>query len=130
MGERRPRRLPAPPRQRPRPLSGSTSCAPVSPCGRSPPPSAPALYWRDIADLNGIEHPALIHPGTVLRLPVGCEVPEHVAYIVVPGDTLGAIAAANGKTLAQIMEVNPGLLDHPDLIAVGMLTWPGGRPNV
>jgi len=41
-------------------------------------------------------------------------------HIVVPGDTLGAIAAANGKTLAQIMEVNPGLLDHPDLIAVGM----------
>lgn len=50
------------------------------------------LYWRDIADLNTIEHPALIHPGMVLRLPAGCEVPEHVAYVVAPGDTLSRIA--------------------------------------
>lgn len=53
---------------------------------------ASPLYWRDIADLNGIEHPALIHPGTVLRLPAACEVPEHVAYVVAPGDTLSRIA--------------------------------------
>jgi hypothetical protein len=53
---------------------------------------ASPLYWRDIADLNGIEHPALIRPGTVLRLPATCEVPEHVAYVVAPGDTLSRIA--------------------------------------
>src|SRR5207244_7353990 len=53
---------------------------------------ASPLYWRDIADLNRIEHPALIHPGTVLRLPAACEVPEHVAYVVAPGDTLSRIA--------------------------------------
>jgi DNA-binding SARP family transcriptional activator len=53
---------------------------------------ASPLYWRDIAELNGIEHPALIHPGTVLRLPAACEVPENVAYVVAPGDTLSRIA--------------------------------------
>src|SRR5205807_5304455 len=53
---------------------------------------ASPLYWRDIAGLNGIEHPALIHPGTVLRLPAACEVPKYVAYVVGPGDTLSRIA--------------------------------------
>ena len=41
-------------------------------------------------------------------------------YDVKSGDNLTAIATSHGLSWAQIMEVNPGLLDHPDLIDVGM----------
>jgi DNA-binding SARP family transcriptional activator/LysM repeat protein len=104
---------------------------------------ASPLYWRDIADLNGIEHPALIHPGTVLRIPAACEVPEHVAYVVAPGDTLSRIAqreyGAAGAWEA-IWQANRGVVmsdgrtfSDPALILPGwtlrLPTRPGSLPT-
>ncbi|HEX9530942.1 MAG TPA: LysM peptidoglycan-binding domain-containing protein, partial [Acidimicrobiales bacterium] len=100
---------------------------------------ASPLYWRDIADLNAVEHPALIHPGTVLRLPAACEVPEHVAYVVAPGDTLSRIAQREygiGGAWEAIWHANRGSVmsdgrtfTDPGLILPGwtlrLPTWPG-----
>jgi LysM repeat protein len=50
------------------------------------------LYWRDLADLNGIQNPDLIHAGVTLKLPAACEVPASLRYVVQPGDSLTKIA--------------------------------------
>jgi LysM repeat protein len=40
-------------------------------------------------------------------------------YIVQRGDDLGKIARVHGITLARILELNPQLRAHPNLIRVG-----------
>lgn len=46
-------------------------------------------------------------------------------YVVQPGDTLGAIAAAHGATTAELVAANPQLAD-PDVLQIGdVVTVPG-----
>lgn len=42
-----------------------------------------------------------------------------MAYTVVKGDNLSRIAAANGLTLAQLLELNPQYKDNPDMVQIG-----------
>ncbi len=44
--------------------------------------------------------------------------PEPKVHVVVPGDTLSAIAASNGVTLPELLAVNPQI-ENPDVIHVG-----------
>ena len=55
-------------------------------------PAEKPMSWKDIAQANGIDHPNLIMPGQVLKIPGRAD------YTVKPGDTLADIAA--GKTKA------------------------------
>ncbi|HEX9529590.1 MAG TPA: LysM peptidoglycan-binding domain-containing protein, partial [Acidimicrobiales bacterium] len=101
------------------------------------------LYWRDIADLNGVQHPGLIYPGTTMRLPAPCEVPEHQAYVVAAGDTLSRIAQREygaAGTWEAIWRANRGAVMHdgrtftdPGVILPGwtlrLPTHPGPLPS-
>jgi LysM repeat protein len=89
----------------------------------------PGLF--DAAHHNG----SLINPGEQVLLsapapaqpatPVTVALPGGHTHVVAPGETLSSIAKANGVTLAQLRELNPGLFDaahhHGDLIHPGEL---------
>ena len=50
-------------------------------------------------------------------------------YLVKSGDTLSAIAAAQGLSLGALLALNPALKDNPDRVQVGQsLTLPGDTP--
>ncbi len=75
-----------------------------------------------IADANGITNPNRIFVGTRLRLTAvdhayAPPAASHTVYRIAAGDTLGAIAARLGTTVARLAALN-GLSD-PDLIRAG-----------
>jgi LysM repeat protein len=72
--------------------------------------------WQTLARINGISNPDLIQPGQQIKLPGGAT-NQPTTYIVKSGDTLGAIAAANGTTVAAIARDNG--ISNPDRIDVG-----------
>jgi DNA-binding SARP family transcriptional activator/LysM repeat protein len=67
------------------------------------------LYWRDIAEENGVADPTRLEAGTKLTLPAACEVPEYRPYVVEPGDSLTRVARREYGTAtaaSAIWEVN------------------------
>jgi LysM repeat protein len=72
--------------------------------------------WQTLARINGISNPDLIQPGQQIRLPGG-STNQPTTYTVKSGDTLGAIAAANGTTVAALARDNG--ISNPDRISVG-----------
>jgi len=72
-----------------------------------------------LAQLNDIANPNLIFPGDVLKIPGQGDEPrtDPALYVVEPGDTLSAIAARYGVTVAAIQEANG--LGESDLIFAG-----------
>ena len=86
--------------------------------------------WPEIFDLNRdqIDDPSLIFAGQVLVLPPA-EAPATRSIFVRRGDTLWDIAASrlgDGKRWPEIVALNPGKIDDPDLIHPGdVLTIPG-----
>lgn len=85
-----------------------------------------ATRWPEIVALNPgtlADHPDLIYPGTVVRLPDTIASPTGTAtYTVRPGDWLSTIARDQlGDTTRwpEIVTLNPQLADHPDLIQPG-----------
>jgi LysM repeat protein len=88
-----------------------------------------------IARANGIANPNVIRAGQTLTVPVGGGTMTPVAtgapsasggaYVVRPGDTLGAIAARYGTSVAALARANG--IANPALIHVGRrLTVPSG----
>jgi LysM repeat protein len=74
--------------------------------------------WQTLARINGISNPNLIQPGQQIRLPGGLT-NQPTTYTVKSGDTLGAIAAANGTTVAALARDNG--IRNPDQISVGQV---------
>jgi LysM repeat protein len=75
----------------------------------------------DLAEANGITNPDLITIGQVLTIP-GTDVPT--THAVGQGETLAAIAALHGTTVAELISANG--LTNPDLIKIGqLLSIPG-----
>lgn len=65
-----------------------------------------------IAALNEIEDINLIYPGQVLRIPINL-------HVVVPGDSLPAIAALRDTTVPDLIALNPGVLDDSEVLIAG-----------
>jgi LysM repeat protein/GH24 family phage-related lysozyme (muramidase) len=80
--------------------------------------SANGTDWQTLARLNGITNPNLIMPGQQIKLPGGAS-SQPTSYTVKPGDTLGAIAAANGTSVAALARDNN--ISNPDLITPGQV---------
>jgi murein DD-endopeptidase MepM/ murein hydrolase activator NlpD len=75
-----------------------------------------------LAEANGLANPDLIRVGQTLTIPTGG---TGSAYTVRSGDTLGIIAARNGTSISQLLQLNP--LQNANLILVGqVLQLPGG----
>lgn len=72
----------------------------------------------ELVRLNHIPNPNLIYVGQVLRLP-GRTQPQGILYTVRPGDTLSAIAAHYGTTVAQLAADNH--ISNPNLIFPGQV---------
>lgn len=75
-----------------------------------------------IVELNNIENPSLITPGTKLLMPEGAVNPFQpgvVRYIVQPGDTLYFIARRFGTTVTELIRINN--IANPALIRVGQV---------
>jgi LysM repeat protein len=105
------------------------------------------LATADILALNGLGWSSLIFPGQVLALagPVPVEVPaatgqdetigdtgtssatEQRLYTVQSGDTIGAIAAANGLSTASVLQAN-GLTERSLIFSRQQIILPGGSP--
>lgn len=79
--------------------------------------------WHQIAYINHISAPYTIYPGQVLTLPGGSAPPPPPppsnTYVVKPGDTLGAIAAAHGTTYQHLAQING--IANPNLIYAGQV---------
>lgn len=71
----------------------------------------------DLAKLNNIKDPDVIHAGQVLKLPG--KAPE--TYTVKKGDTLSQIAAAHKITVADLVKLNN--IKDPDMIRVGQVLF-------
>ena len=69
--------------------------------GATPPPPPPGTPHREMRDLS--------------RTPTA----THDVHVVVSGETLTSIARQHGTTLARLLELNPELAAHPNLIHVG-----------
>ncbi|QDG90693.1 LysM peptidoglycan-binding domain-containing protein [Pseudarthrobacter sp. NIBRBAC000502770] len=86
------------------------------------------VAWEDIARLNGIGEPYIIHAGDILTLPVGANLaslggtPAGAGlppYCTVdPGDSLGSIAHQYGVSVDFILTKNPWIT-NPDYIESG-----------
>ncbi len=74
--------------------------------------------WQTLARINGISNPDLIQVGQQIKLPGG-STNQPTTYTVKSGDTLGAIAAANGTTVAVLARDNG--ISNPDRISVGQV---------
>ncbi|WP_394552157.1 LysM peptidoglycan-binding domain-containing protein [Agromyces sp. MMS24-JH15] len=89
------------------------------------------LATAEVLALNGLSWSTLIFPGQRLRLPSGPAAPapapvEIRRHVVVEGDTVSAIAAANGLDLAAVLSANG--LGRASLIFPGeqLVLPPGG----
>jgi LysM repeat protein len=71
----------------------------------------------ELVSLNSITNPNRIAEGATLNLPTAAGSSGRREYIVRPGDSLSSIAAANGTTIAAILENNK--LENPNLLNVG-----------
>jgi LysM repeat protein len=80
--------------------------------------SANGTDWQTLARINGISNPDMIQPGQQIKLPGGAT-NQPTTYTVKSGDTLGAIAAANGTTVAALARDNG--ISNPDRISVGQV---------
>ena len=82
---------------------------------------ATGVSVEELAKVNGIENPEVIHTGQVLMIPeVKKEEPEELkeeAYVIKSTDTLYSIARAHGCTVADILSWN--MIDNPDVIHTG-----------
>lgn len=63
--------------------------------------------WQNLAAINNLSNPNLIHPGQVLKV-TGSAAPQPATptYTVKSGDTLSGIAAANGTTWQELQRIN------------------------
>lgn len=77
---------------------------------------ASGLTVKDLVDANKIANPDLIIIGAKLVIPT---VDTAKRYVVVAGDTLNAIAKANGCTVADLVKTNN--IENADLIYIGQL---------
>jgi LysM repeat protein len=93
--------------------------------------------WRTIHEANAdkLDDPNLIFPGQTLRLSAEAPASSTPAaasgstYTVVPGDTLAAIARANGLDWRTLYELNTDQLGSPSLIFPGQdLRLTGSAP--
>jgi LysM repeat protein len=81
--------------------------------------------WRTLYEANEhkLDDPNLIHPGQQLRLsgdaPVAATPAADGTYTVQAGDTLAAIARANGLDWATLYDLNADQLASPSLIFPG-----------
>ena len=83
--------------------------------------------YQHLAEINGIANPDVIYPGQVLKVDSAAQGGGSGTYTVQPGDTLSAIAAAHGTSVAAIASANG--ISNPDLIYVGqVLTISGSAP--
>lgn len=84
-----------------------------------------------LAALNGIDPNAPLLAGATLAVPGAAPAPAH-AYVVQPGDTLSAIAARAGLSVADLATLN-GIDPTAPLLAGSTLSVPGAAgaaPNV
>lgn len=69
----------------------------------------------------GTQVPSSVTPGTATVAPsasaVASPTPAGKTYVMKPGDTLSAVAASYGVSVADIVAANPGI--NPDTIAIG-----------
>jgi LysM repeat protein len=70
--------------------------------------------YRRIAADNRLTDPSLIRPGQWLR--IGPPTPG--TRLIRPGDTLGGLATATGRTVRELLVLNPWITD-PDRIPAG-----------
>jgi len=87
---------------------------------------------RELAGANGISNPNLIREGQTLRLPGAATTPVTASgggrHLIARGETLAAIAAKHGVTVAALAEAN-GIANRHRIIAGNHLTIPaGGAP--
>jgi GH24 family phage-related lysozyme (muramidase) len=80
--------------------------------------SANGTDWQTLARINGISNPDMIQVGQQITLPAG-STNQASSYTVKSGDTLSAIAAANGTTVAALARDNN--ISNPDQISVGQV---------
>ena len=80
--------------------------------------AANSTDWQTLARINGISNRDLIQAGQQIKLPSG-STNQATSYTVKRGDTLGAIAAANGTTVAALARDNN--ISNPDRISVGQV---------
>lgn len=73
--------------------------------------------YQELARINGISNPNLIHPGDVLNITDNGGSGVAPTYTVVSGDTLSGIAARFGTTYQELARIN-GIPD-PDIIHPG-----------
>jgi GH24 family phage-related lysozyme (muramidase) len=78
--------------------------------------SANGTSWQTLARINGISNPDLIQAGQQIKLPGG-STNQAASYTVKSGDTLSAIAAATGTSVAALARDNN--ISNPDRISVG-----------
>ena len=69
--------------------------------------------WQTLARINGISNPDMIQPNQQIKLPGG-STNQATSYTVKSGDTLGAIAAANGTSVETLARDNG--ITNPNLI--------------
>ena len=84
-----------------------------------------------LARTNGIDDPDVVRAGARLRLPgpgavarAGGTGPSRRTYTVRPGDTLGAVAARHGTSVAALARANA--IRDPDVLRVGRRLVIGG----
>lgn len=73
--------------------------------------------YQELARINGISNPNLIHPGDVLNITDNGGSGVAPTYTVVSGDTLSEIAARFGTTYQELARING--ISNPDLIYPG-----------
>ena len=74
--------------------------------------------WQTLAALNQLANPNLITVGQKITLPGGAAAPAgRKTYKIKSGDTLGAIASANGTDVATLQRLNG--ISNPNLIYAG-----------
>ncbi len=90
------------------------------------------LTVEDIAAFNDIMDPSQLAVGQQLIIPIGVEagdVPVYSAYVVVPGDTLEAVASRFQSTVPAVAELN-GVANPAGLLAGQRLRVPGASTGV
>lgn len=74
--------------------------------------------WQTLAAINGLANPNFITVGQVLKVTGAAPAPaQRKTYKIKSGDTLGAIASANGTDVATLQRLNG--ISNPNLIYAG-----------